>query len=309
MPSSDERELVAQVEALRKSLLEERAKSTRLAATLAEALEQQTAASEILRVISRSPSDVQPVFEAVLTSVAHLCGAPDVALLLVEGDELRLVAGVGPFYQSLPSELRIALTRGSVATRAVIDRTTLHVHDLAAEHPEEYPVGRNLQLRFGHRTMLAVPLLREGVPIGVICAFRPGEVRPFLEQQIALLQTFADQAVIAIENVRLFKELEAHNDDLTEALEQQTATAEILRVISSSPTAQRVQELYLAKRKDEAVAAVPDEFCDEMALVGSVARIRERYRAWAECGITGLTITTEQADAMELMTSLAGSAR
>jgi two-component system, NtrC family, sensor kinase len=236
MPSSDERELVAQVEALRKSLLEERAKSTRLAATLAEALEQQTAASEILRVISRSPSDVQPVFEAVLTSVAHLCGAPDVALLLVEGDELRLVAGVGPFYQSLPSELRIALTRGSVATRAVIDRTTLHVHDLAAERPEEYPVGRNLQLRFGHRTMLAVPLLREGVPIGVICAFRPGEVRPFLEQQIALLQTFADQAVIAIENVRLFKELEAHNADLTEALEQQTATAEIIRVISSSPT-------------------------------------------------------------------------
>jgi hypothetical protein len=121
---SAERELVAQVKALRESLLEERAKSARLEATLAEALEQQTAASEILRVISRSPSDVQPVFEAVLTSAAHLCGALDVAMLLVEGAELRLVAGVGPFYQSLPSELRIALTRGSVATRAVVDRTS-----------------------------------------------------------------------------------------------------------------------------------------------------------------------------------------
>src|SRR5207253_9570042 len=122
MPSSDERELVAQVEALRKSLLEERAKSTRLAATLAEALEQQTAASEILRVISRSPSDVQAGFEAVLTSAAHLCGAPDLALLLDEGNELRLYAGVGPLYQSLPSELSTALTRGFDAAGAELDR-------------------------------------------------------------------------------------------------------------------------------------------------------------------------------------------
>jgi len=209
---------------------------------LSDALEQQTATSEILGVISRSPTEVEPVFAAVVGSAARLCEANDVALLLVEGDDLRLAAGVGPLYMSIPSDFMIHLTRGSAATRAVVDRATVHIHDFAAEPEEEFPVGRELARRFGHRTMLAVPLLREGVPIGVICAFRL-EVRPFPEQQIALLRTFADQAVIAIENVRLFTELQGKNRALTqahaqvtEALDQQTATGEILGVISSSPT-------------------------------------------------------------------------
>jgi two-component system, NtrC family, sensor kinase len=202
---------------------------------LTESLEQQTATADILEVISRSPTDVEPVFEAVVASAARLCEAQDVAMLLVDGDDVRLAARLGAFYMSIPADFRIRLTRGSAATRAVVDRTTVHIHDFAAESEEEYPVGRELARRFGHRSMLAVPLLREGVPIGVICAVRL-EVRPFPDQQIALLRTFADQAVIAIENVRLFTELQASNRELTTALDTQTATSDILRVISRSQT-------------------------------------------------------------------------
>ncbi len=210
---------------------------------LRESLEQQTATSEILRVISSSPTDVQPVFETVVANAAALCGSHDVAILLVDGSELRLAAGIGPFYASLPPELRIPLSRQSVATRAVVDRATLHIPDLAAVPDDEYPVGRQLQQRFGHRTMLAVPLLREGAAIGVIAAFRL-DVAPFLDKQITLLQTFADQAVIAIENVRLFKELEERNRELTETVARQIATGDVLRAISRVQTdAQPVFEI------------------------------------------------------------------
>jgi GAF domain-containing protein/anti-sigma regulatory factor (Ser/Thr protein kinase) len=212
--------------------------NARLLHDLGEALERQTATGTILGVISRSPTEVAPVFEAVVQSAARLCEATDVAMLLVAGDDLRMTAGVGPLYASIPPDFRIPLTRESVSTRAVVDRTTLHIHDLLTEPTAEYPVGVALAQRFGHRTMLAVPLMREGTPIGVICVFRL-EVRPFGEQQIALLRTFADQAVIAIENVRLFTELQQKNRALTEAhgqvteaLEQQTATGEILRTIA-----------------------------------------------------------------------------
>jgi PAS domain S-box-containing protein len=198
---------------------------------LTETLEQQTATSEILRVISSSPTDIQPVLDAVATNAARLCEAYDAQIYRVDGDLLKLAASLG----SIPTNRGAPISRGWVTGRAVVDRRTTHVYDLAAESEAEYPIARETQRQFGHRTTLATPLLREGQALGAIL-IRRMEVRPFSDKQIKLLETFADQAVIAIENVRLFKELEVRNRDLTVTLEQQTATSEILRVISSSPT-------------------------------------------------------------------------
>jgi signal transduction histidine kinase len=199
---------------------------------LTEALEQQTATAEILRVISRSPTDIQPVLDAVAESAARLCAAHDAIIIRREGGMLRRVAHRGAI--APPAVLVFPVTRDTVGGRTVHDRRPIHVVDLQAE-TEEYPVGGPTAQQTGSRTVLGVPLLRDGDAIGAI-HLRRTEVQPFTDSQIALLQTFADQAVIAIENVRLFTELKEKNHALTEALEQQTATAEILRVISNSPS-------------------------------------------------------------------------
>ena len=202
-----------------------------------DALEQQTATSEILRVIASSPTDLQPVMNVVAENAARVCGASDALVYRLEGRELRLVASYG----HVPAVRSWVLDRGHLSSRAVIDRETVHVHDISAAEAE-FPTSAKTARPRGTRTCLATPLLREGIPIGVI-AIRRLEVCPFSDRQIALLKTFADQAVIAIENVRLFTELEEKNRALTDAhaqvtetLEQQTATSEILRVIASSPT-------------------------------------------------------------------------
>ncbi|HXZ93869.1 MAG TPA: GAF domain-containing protein [Burkholderiales bacterium] len=194
-----------------------------------EALERQTAISEVLRVISSSPSSVEPVLQAVAERAARICDAYDSSINLVEGDRLRSAARV----QEAPALIGGAdtggtfpLDRETVSGRAVLERAPVQVEDLQHPPDGDFARGSEFARRLGHRTTLAVPLLREGQALGAIL-LRRAEVRPFSQAQIELLQTFADQAAIAIENVRLFNETK-------EALEQQKASAEVLEVIGGS---------------------------------------------------------------------------
>jgi len=194
-------------------------------AELSEALEQQTATAEILRAISQSPTDVQPVLDVVVSAAGRFCGATDALILLRDGDEVVVAAHEGDLTATF---YRRQLSRSSIGGRAIIDGRTVHIPDIAAAEAAEFTAAAALAREHKWRASIWAPMMREGIAVGGI-GLRKTEAGAFTPRQIELLETFAAQAVIAIENVRLFTELR-------DSLEQQTATAEILRVISQSPT-------------------------------------------------------------------------
>jgi GAF domain-containing protein len=214
-------------------------------AQVTEALEQQTATAEILRVISTSPTDLQPVLDTVATSAARFCGAYDAILFQLDAGRLRGVAHHGPIASRRARPALAEISRGTVRGRAFLERRAIHVADLLNE-TDEFPEGSEDARALGHRTILSVPLLRKGTAIGVI-TLRRTEVDPFTDQQVALLQTFADQAVIAIENVRLFKELESRTSELTRSVEQLTALGEISRAVSSTLDVETVLQTIVSR--------------------------------------------------------------
>jgi GAF domain-containing protein len=193
--------------------------------------ERETATAELLRIIASSPTDLQRVLDTIATSAATLCEATNGSVWRIVDGELHNVASLGRARSRLGDVFPVS--RGSVTGRAVVERQTQHVLDVLAITNELTISGVRTPEK--PRTMISTPFLREGVVVGAITMYRR-EVRAFTESQVTLLQTFADQAVIAIENARLFEELERSNGELTQALEQQTATADILRVIAGSPS-------------------------------------------------------------------------
>jgi GAF domain-containing protein len=275
---------------LEKRLAEAQHREAEASKREAAAQEQQVATAAVLRTMRDSPSDVQPVFETILRRAVELCGARNGSLFRFDGELMHAAAhhNLPPdTLEILAQEFPAAPSPGTLSGRTILSRRVTAIEDVLMEANYESIAAQ----AGGFRSLLGVPLLSDGNPIGAIVIVR-GDPGPFSDKQISLLQTFADQAVIAIENVRLFTELQEKNRALTEAhaqvteaLEQQTATSEILRVISSSPT--DVQPVFDAI-VESAVRLVSGQNSVLFRLIAGEAHVV------AQSGLTGDSLTTFQ---------------
>jgi two-component system, NtrC family, sensor kinase len=214
-----------------------------------ESLEQQTATAEILRVISQSPTDVKPVFDTIVRNAVRLCDGLSGVAFRYDGQDLSVLA----YHDFSPRAVELIArsyprppSSESMSGRAVLRREVVHVSDVTAPRPDSGSRSRQLGLDVGYRAILAVPMLRHGEPVGVINVIRR-EPRPFSDRQIALVKTFADQAVIAIENVRLFNELKARTADLTRSVGELKALGEVGQAISSTLDLRTVLSTIVAR--------------------------------------------------------------